>query len=87
MAAFTRSVPSSGMNDTISPVLPLEMKLRSAGMIGSLRSRYLNRLAIENTTMTVPKMAVATQKRFRNVTTTRYIRPTTRKFSRNCHWF
>ena len=63
--------PSSGTNDMSSPVLPPEMKLRSAGMMGSLRNWTLKWLATANVTITLPKIAVAAQKRLSSVTTTR----------------
>ena len=41
MVLFTNAWLSLGINDATSPPLPLEMKLKSEGMTGSLRNWIL----------------------------------------------
>ena len=50
-----------GMKDRIFPVSPPEIKVRSAGIIGSFRSSSLMLLATPKAVSAVPKMAVAIQ--------------------------
>lgn len=61
----------AGMNEAISPPLPLDRKLRSDGRIGSLRRSILMLFATAYTLIVMPNTAVATQKRFSTNTITR----------------
>ena len=63
-ALLTRLSHDFGMKENNCLVVPPETKLRSAGMMGSLRVRILMWFAIAKTVITVPKIAVAIQKRF-----------------------
>ena len=86
MVPLTKDCLFLGMNDVISPPLPLEKNPRSEGITGSLRRETLMLFATANTDMTMENMAVATQKRFSTNTSARCTMPNTRKLSSHIYF-